>query len=126
MSKNYDEQKIVDYYLQYPMSIEELHEEFNNLCTVTLSRCLKRHGVNLYSKQDILTRDVNIHYFDIIDSENISDNKLCSDGGGAYSIRLANQRDFLAVTNYMYESATIYLTRKYNKYQVAVQDLYSR
>lgn len=66
MSKNYDEQKIVDYYLQYP------------------------------------------------------------DGGDAYSIRLANQRDFLAVTNYMYENATIYLTRKYNKYQAAVQDLYSR
>lgn len=270
MSKNYDEQKIVDYYLQYPMSIEELHEEFSSLCTVTLSRCLKRHGLNLYSRQDILTRDVNIHYFDIIDSEekaylcglfnadgcvytkgtkagnlfniqlqkqdgymidfikerlninrqvvidkrdescsislvnnyfvsklmslgitegkdnrfmpkvpnelkrhwlrglfdgdgsitikkrsarhnvqycviilghsqlinqvkawlinelNISDNKLCSDGGDAYSIRLANQRDFLAVTNYMYENATIYLTRKYNKYQAAVQDLYSR
>lgn len=48
---------------------------------------------------------------------------LCSDGGDAYSIRYSSHKDFLTVTDFIYENANIFLKRKYQKYEQALSYL---
>ena len=48
---------------------------------------------------------------------------LCSDGGEAYSVRYSSRHDFIAVTNFMYKNANLYLKRKHCKYLEALSYL---
>ena len=48
---------------------------------------------------------------------------LCSDGGDAYSIRYSKRKDFLAVTDFMYSNANLFLKRKFQKYEQALSYL---
>lgn len=45
---------------------------------------------------------------------------FCSDGGDAFSVRYSSRKDFIAVTNFIYENANIYLKRKFDKYKQAL------
>ena len=48
---------------------------------------------------------------------------LCSDGGDAYSIRYSSHKDFLTVTDFIYDNANIFLKRKHQKYEQALSYL---
>lgn len=47
---------------------------------------------------------------------NLSHLNLCCDGGEAHSVRYSSRHDFIAVTNFMYKDANLYLKRKHCKY----------
>ncbi len=53
----------------------------------------------------------------------VSHLNLCNDGGDAYSVRYSSRKDFIAVTNFMYSNANIYLKRKFFNYKQAISYL---
>ena len=54
---------------------------------------------------------------------NLSYLTFCCDGGEAYSIRYSSRHDFIAVTNFIYKDANLYLKRKHCKYLEALSYL---
>lgn len=48
---------------------------------------------------------------------------LCSDGNDAYSLRYSRRTDFLALTEFIYSDANLFLKRKYQKYEQALSYL---
>lgn len=60
--------KVVEYYLSRPMSIETVAAEFK-LCKPKIVEILKSHNVQLYTKNQIFNPNFNERYFQTIDSE---------------------------------------------------------
>ena len=68
MSKNYDTKSIITRYQESPISIEKIASEFN-LCGVTVSKILKRANIPLWTRQDLNLGDLQVNYFEEIDTE---------------------------------------------------------
>ena len=68
MSKNFDTEKIIARYKESPISIKQIASEFN-LCSVTISRILKRANIPLWTRQDLNLGNLQVNYFEEIDTE---------------------------------------------------------
>ena len=66
--KNYTTQSIIARYLEKPVSINKIALEFN-LCSVTVSRILKKENIPLWTRQDLNLGELKVNYFEMIDTE---------------------------------------------------------
>ncbi|MBR0260544.1 MAG: hypothetical protein IJQ85_02005 [Selenomonadaceae bacterium] len=57
------------------------------------------------------------------DKLNLSHLNFCSNGGEAYSIHYSGRHDFIAVTDFIYKDANLYLKKKHRKYLEALSYL---
>ena len=67
--KNYDTQRIIARYLETPVSISKIAEEFD-LCKITVSRLLKKANIPMWTRQDLNIGELKTDYFQKIDTEN--------------------------------------------------------
>lgn len=62
------ENDICKKYQEYPISLNEMSKIFG-LCTLTISRILKKYDIKLYSKQDFFEKQLKSDYFEKIDCD---------------------------------------------------------
>lgn len=69
---------------------------------------ISAHGKIIYNLNNFL-----------INRLSLNNNKLCNEGADIFISRWSSVHDFLALGEYLYKDATIYLKRKFEKYQIA-------
>ena len=68
MSKTLDEINIIADYMKAPISINDIAKKYD-LCTVTISRVLRRNKIPLWTRQDLFQGDMIVDYFENINTE---------------------------------------------------------
>lgn len=66
--KKISDETVINFYTKEPISMERCAKHFN-LCSVTISRTLKRNDIHIWSRQELKQKDLNVNFFKEIDTE---------------------------------------------------------